>query len=190
MDEATNYISFIKDSIEKIIAFKDSGLSNNLIINELNVKTNASSTISTLVKGIASIDSSLGSGIINPEKDYAEYDLINNIESSLYEGMDDDTKLKTAINALKGQFTTLLNILSDIKNDSEAIKDSLDKLVYDTNDFYKNVVNEIQKSASLIPPSGAIAGVYSQVDSDRGVWKAPANVKFIINICSMFEAGQ
>ena len=176
MDEATTYITFIKDSIDKIIAFKDSGLSNNLIINELNVKTNASSPISTLVKGIASIDSSLGSGIINPEKDYAEYDLTNNIESSLYEGMDDETKLKTAINASKGQFIILLNILSDIKNDSEAIKDSLDKLVYDTNDFYKNVVNEIQKSASLIPPSGAIAGVYSQVDSDRGVWKAPANV--------------
>ena len=57
-----------------------------------------------------------------------------------------------------------------------SIKDSLDKIVYDSNDFYKNVVNEIQKSASLIPPSGAIAGVYSQVDSDRGVWKAPANV--------------
>tara|TARA_Y100000991_G_C21974485_1_gene351382 strand:- start:3324 stop:5210 length:1887 start_codon:yes stop_codon:yes gene_type:complete len=176
MDEATTYITFIKDSIDKIIAFKDSGLSNNLIINELNVKTNASSPLSTLVKSIASIDSSLGSGIINPESDYSDYDLVNNVEGSLYEGLDDDTKIKSAINASKGQFSALLNILSDIKSDSIAIKESLDKLVYDTNDFYKNVVNEIQKSSSLIPPSGAIAGVYSQVDSDRGVWKAPANV--------------
>ena len=176
MDEATTYISFIKDSIDKIIAFKDSGLSNNLIINELKVKTNPSSPLSTLVKSVASIDSSLGSGIINPESDYADYDLANNIESSLYEGLDDESKIKSAINASKGQFAMLLNILSDIKSDSIAIKDNLDKLVYDTNDFYKNVVNEIQKSASLIPPSGAIAGVYSQVDSDRGVWKAPANV--------------
>ncbi len=176
MDEATTYITFIKESIDKIIAFKDSGLSNNLIINELNVKTNASSPLSTLVKSIASIDSSLGSGIINPESDYSDYDLVNNVEGSLYEGLDDDTKIKSAINASKAQFAALLNILSDIKNDSIAIKESLDKLVYDTNDFYKNVVNEIQKSSSLIPPSGAIAGVYSQVDSDRGVWKAPANV--------------
>tara|TARA_Y100000589_G_C27195977_1_gene646826 strand:- start:2998 stop:4884 length:1887 start_codon:yes stop_codon:yes gene_type:complete len=176
MDEATTYITFIKESIDKIIAFKDSGLSNNLIINELNVKTNASSPLSTLVKSIASIDSSLGSGIINPESDYSDYDLVNNVEGSLYEGLDDDTKIKSAINASKAQFAALLNILSDIKSDSIAIKESLDKLVYDTNDFYKNVVNEIQKSSSLIPPSGAIAGVYSQVDSDRGVWKAPANV--------------
>lgn len=29
---------------------------------------------------------------------------------------------------------------------------------------------------STIPPSGAIAGVYANVDGTRGVWKAPANV--------------
>ena len=42
--------------------------------------------------------------------------------------------------------------------------------------FIKMFFYEIQKSASLVPPSGAVAGVYSQVDSNRGVWKAPANV--------------
>ena len=176
IDEATTYITFIKETIDKIIEFKSSGLANNLIINELNVKTNASSPLSTLVKGLASIDSSLGSGIINLESDYSDYDLVNNADSSLYEGVDEETKIKSAISSAKGQFDALLSILSDIKTDSIAIKDSLDKIVYDSNDFYKNVVNEVQKSASLIPPSGAIAGVYSQVDSDRGVWKAPANV--------------
>ncbi|WP_160126103.1 phage tail sheath C-terminal domain-containing protein [Serratia sp. Z4] len=30
-----------------------------------------------------------------------------------------------------------------------------------------------------IPPSGAVAGVYAQVDRERGVWKAPANVAII-----------
>lgn len=28
----------------------------------------------------------------------------------------------------------------------------------------------------IIPPAGAIAGIYAQVDQNRGVWKAPANV--------------
>jgi hypothetical protein len=32
------------------------------------------------------------------------------------------------------------------------------------------------ESLNLLPPSGAIAGVYASVDRDRGVWKAPANV--------------
>lgn len=30
-----------------------------------------------------------------------------------------------------------------------------------------------------VPPSGAVAGVYAQVDRDRGVWKAPANVELV-----------
>jgi hypothetical protein len=57
-----------------------------------------------------------------------------------------------------------------------AIKENLDKAVYDTNALYKSIVNEVQKMAALLPPSGSIAGIYAQVDSNRGVWKAPANV--------------
>jgi len=29
---------------------------------------------------------------------------------------------------------------------------------------------------ALLPPSGAVAGIYARVDRERGVWKAPANV--------------
>jgi phage tail sheath protein FI len=29
----------------------------------------------------------------------------------------------------------------------------------------------------LIPPSGAVAGIYSRIDARRGVWKAPAGVE-------------
>ncbi|ACF11314.1 putative phage tail sheath protein FI [Chlorobaculum parvum NCIB 8327] len=41
---------------------------------------------------------------------------------------------------------------------------------------YKNLVSKAIESLNQLPPSGAIAGVYAAVDSDRGVWKAPANV--------------
>lgn len=42
--------------------------------------------------------------------------------------------------------------------------------------FYKSIVNKAAELLNLLPPSGAIAGVYAAVDRDRGVWKAPANV--------------
>ncbi|HID8210408.1 phage tail sheath C-terminal domain-containing protein [Serratia ureilytica] len=32
---------------------------------------------------------------------------------------------------------------------------------------------------TLVPPSGAVAGIYARVDRQRGVWKAPANVELI-----------
>ncbi|UWX56707.1 phage tail sheath subtilisin-like domain-containing protein [Chlorobaculum sp. MV4-Y] len=41
---------------------------------------------------------------------------------------------------------------------------------------YKSLVSKAIESLNQLPPSGAIAGVYAAVDSDRGVWKAPANI--------------
>jgi phage tail sheath protein FI len=34
----------------------------------------------------------------------------------------------------------------------------------------------LDSAGNASPPSGAVAGIYAQVDSERGVWKAPANV--------------
>lgn len=42
--------------------------------------------------------------------------------------------------------------------------------------LYNLVKVEFNKNRIVLPPSAAIAGVYTQVDSSRGVWKAPANV--------------
>lgn len=39
-----------------------------------------------------------------------------------------------------------------------------------------NKIKEAVKSAHVVlPPSGAIAGIYARVDATKGVWKAPAN---------------
>lgn len=41
---------------------------------------------------------------------------------------------------------------------------------------YAEKLAELQAEASLIPPSGAIAGIICAVDENKGVWQAPANV--------------
>jgi phage tail sheath protein FI len=41
---------------------------------------------------------------------------------------------------------------------------------------YGVIINEIRNQLNELPPSGAMAGIYTLVDGDRGVWKAPANV--------------
>lgn len=40
----------------------------------------------------------------------------------------------------------------------------------------KNISDALKSLPRMLPPSAAICGVYSSVDRDRGVWKAPANV--------------
>ncbi|THF66399.1 phage tail sheath family protein [Pseudothauera nasutitermitis] len=41
---------------------------------------------------------------------------------------------------------------------------------------FRTVVEDIVERLNLLPPSGAMAGIYAQVDCTEGVWKAPANV--------------
>jgi phage tail sheath protein FI len=42
--------------------------------------------------------------------------------------------------------------------------------------LYNQVKAALAQQRVVLPPSGAVAGVYASVDRDRGVWKAPANV--------------
>jgi phage tail sheath protein FI len=51
---------------------------------------------------------------------------------------------------------------------------------------YKNIVTAINESLTLVPPSGAVAGIYCFVDKTRGVWKAPANVS-LSNVAQLTE---
>lgn len=53
--------------------------------------------------------------------------------------------------------------------------DKLDALTANT-ELYNQIKIELGKLAVTLPPSGAVAGIYARIDSNRGVWKAPANV--------------
>lgn len=41
---------------------------------------------------------------------------------------------------------------------------------------YKLVLDTILQKMNLLPPSGGIAGIYTLIDNQVGVWKAPANI--------------
>ncbi|PLX13002.1 MAG: phage tail protein [Marinilabiliales bacterium] len=177
-DELVHYLTVLKDLVTKIFELRDGGtIQNNVLANELNVKTNPSSNLANVIKGVTAVDLGAGTGIINPEADFAEYELATVKPSPALEGIEDEGTLVLKGKAiLKKSFEDLVDILVSIKTDAEKIKDHDDKVVYDTNVMYKSIVNEVQKEASKLPPGGAMAGIYAMVDNNRGVWKAPANV--------------
>lgn len=45
-----------------------------------------------------------------------------------------------------------------------------------TSPTYNNILEEIRAKLNELPPSAAMAGLYTTVDNSRGVWKSPANV--------------
>jgi phage tail sheath protein FI len=50
------------------------------------------------------------------------------------------------------------------------------KVLLDTSPTYKKQMETILHKLNQLPPSPAMAGIYTLVDSTHGVWKAPANV--------------
>ena len=55
-----------------------------------------------------------------------------------------------------------------------------------------SVIRYIASDSFLLPPSGAVAGVYARVDNNRGVWKAPANetLNNVIEVAVKVETSQ
>jgi phage tail sheath protein FI len=67
---------------------------------------------------------------------------------------------------------------TDAKKKADAIA-TLNKTLVVVSNLYQQIVLAIQKKMNLMPPSGAMAGIYTRIDNTRGVWKAPANVGMI-----------
>ncbi len=55
-------------------------------------------------------------------------------------------------------------------------RELLHKTMVNASNVYKAVMTEIRRQLNVMPPSSAMAGIYTMVDNTRGVWKAPANV--------------
>ena len=66
-----------------------------------------------------------------------------------------DADMKLAIATHKGLLTSSLRTMSPL---------------------FKTILDAIRHQLNLLPPSAAMAGIYTMVDATRGVWKAPANV--------------
>ncbi|MCH6200583.1 phage tail sheath subtilisin-like domain-containing protein [Aquiflexum sp. LQ15W] len=55
-------------------------------------------------------------------------------------------------------------------------KDHLHLGLMATSPTYGSILEEIRRLMNLLPAAAALAGVYTMVDNNRGVWKSPANV--------------
>ncbi|BAY09878.1 phage tail sheath family protein [Calothrix sp. NIES-2098] len=88
----------------------------------------------------------------------------------------DDKKTDALLPNINKNFTIINEAINSFVSGSAQYVSTYDKNLYDTYPIYQNIIKGINDTATVIPPSGAIAGIYALVDNQRGVWKAPANV--------------
>jgi phage tail sheath protein FI len=85
-----------------------------------------------------------------------------------------------AVAFIRPQYATLysnvINYINAFVNEVNLRISSLEIQLTSSSAVYSNVTIAIQNKGIIVPPSGAIAGIYASVDGTRGVWKAPANV--------------
>jgi phage tail sheath protein FI len=77
--------------------------------------------------------------------------------------------------------TELRDLLSNIPNINTedyagpSLED-LNKTLIVISPIFNNILMDIKSQLNLMSPAAAMAGIYTFVDNNRGVWKAPANV--------------
>jgi uncharacterized protein len=96
--------------------------------------------------------------------------------NDISEANDNDRRM-AAVNLVKPLFDTLNKAYQNLLvNAAGAYTKTLDESLALTFPVYKNILAGVGKSMTVMPPSGAVAGIYALTDRTRGVWKAPANV--------------
>jgi uncharacterized protein len=77
---------------------------------------------------------------------------------------------------LNATFVNLQKLLAGFNAELENRITALHTELVSKSALYSTIVRAAQATSIVLPPSGAVVGVYAAVDTARGVWKAPANV--------------
>jgi hypothetical protein len=106
------------------------------------------------------------------------YDLFGNVvaDAAIYVGADATAKVENAIPYFRELLEQAISIFHEIKTEIERIILLLEEALVAVDPIYANIKKAIAARGMVVPPSGAVAGIYVATDANRGVWKAPANV--------------
>ena len=90
-----------------------------------------------------------------------------------------DTSKKRADVARDAAYSACLQAIGmfrSIAGNNEEFERNLNNTLLIAFGKFKELTTKGAEALNLLPPSGAIAGIYAKTDNERGVWKAPANV--------------
>ena len=102
----------------------------------------------------------------------------NAVVAAQYPGTVDTIKKRADIarDAAYSAAQNAITMFNSIQTSTYEFEKNLNDTLLAAFGKFKELVTKGAEALNLLPPSGAVAGVYAAVDRDRGVWKAPANV--------------
>lgn len=89
----------------------------------------------------------------------------------------DSNSLSAIVNPPSAPNSTAEQVLNNIKNPPRGMAISqLNQALMNASPQFKQIMTIVQEKVNTLPPSGAMAGIYTLNDNTKGVWYAPANV--------------
>ena len=139
------------------------------------------SPIDKLMKDLLLIDKSFPSGALGKvaEADFPNNEVAGVVAQPKIYGDPAPPDDQAAINItprMKSLYSDTYIAITNFATEIQNIADSIEQSLESASATYANIKAAVKKEGIIVPPSGAIAGVYAAVDATRGVWKAPANV--------------
>lgn len=80
-----------------------------------------------------------------------------------------------ADHAVKNVFSIVRKAFAQVSTSAQTLLNQYNTSLENSNSNYKTLMTAVAKHAGTLPPSGAMAGVYTLVDETEGVWISPAN---------------
>lgn len=93
--------------------------------------------------------------------------------NNIYKATDTASSAAPYFKALLGKLSALID---SFYTELTAVRANRTETLKQVDKVYRGIVDAISQQGVVLPPSGAVVGVYAAVDRGRGVWKAPANV--------------
>ncbi|WP_353778489.1 phage tail sheath C-terminal domain-containing protein [Winogradskyella sp. 3972H.M.0a.05] len=89
----------------------------------------------------------------------------------------DIQRLKSLLNPIDVPNETVATILSNIENSiGDLTVAQYNNALINASTDYAAIIKSVLSVANILPTSGAMAGIFTKIDNERGVWNAPANI--------------
>ncbi len=93
-----------------------------------------------------------------------------------FTGANDTERRLNALPELINLFEQVYTAFASLTAASRNYESEGENALFNTHVVYRSLITELRNSTTVLPPSGAMVGIYAKTDNDRGVFKAPANV--------------
>ncbi|MBO9700573.1 MAG: phage tail sheath family protein [Sporocytophaga sp.] len=103
----------------------------------------------------------------NEEVSYKNISNLDVLESLLTKEVDRSTDDKKKSDEIKTEIKKISNPDADVEGVNQTLKV--------VSPVFKSILTKVRNLLNVLPPSPAMAGIYTAIDNSRGVWKAPAN---------------